>query len=784
MAMADITKELKTLRRRVAEFEAIESERKQSEKQVRESEENLKTYFENAPDGIYLSDFKGVFLYGNKKAEEILGYKREELIGNNFLKLKLLTGKYLVKAGQLLALNLIGGNTGPDEFELVRKDKSVCWVEINTSPIKQKDKRIVIGFVRDITDRKKAEKLLYENEVKYRLIVEKSQDVLFTFNIAGELLYVSPSVKNILGYNPSDLIGRTFGSLVHPEDIPGLQQAIQQNIKNGSQTPGGNRYRVRNASGEWRWHNAAGNAVYDENGKFLSFVAIARDVTEHKRTEETLKESETRYRELVNTITSGVFIYKGVDNGEDFIIADVSGIAEKMEGINRNDVIGKKITEVLPEVKNYAWFNVLQKVWQTGNSEYFSSNVHKDTNGLGKTRDNWVYKLPSGEIVNVYNDVTDKKRAEEALKTSGKNLRNSMDSSPIGIRIVDKERQTLYANQAYLDIFGYANFDEEKSNPPEEQYTPESYGDWVFRNEKLLRGEPVPDKVEVSITHKDGAIRYLQLSRREVIWDDKPQYQTLYHDITDLKQAEEAQLESEKKCQVIVENSRDLVFTLNVPGEFVYVSPSAQGLLGYTAADLIGKSFLSLVHQEDVHVIDEEIERATKGGYQISRDNEFRIRHASGEWRWVISKGTRVVDINGNFLCFTGVIRDITERKQAEEALKASEEKYSILVEQSTDGIVILIDRVVEFANHKMNMMTGYSEDEIIGKYIYELTAPECKQLLNEIYERGRAGQEGTDNLELEILTKDKKRIAVETTAQHIVYQGKPAGMIIIRDIT
>ena len=140
----------------VAELEKVEANGKQAEEQLRQSPENLKAYLENAPDGVYITDLKGTFLYGNKKAEELTGYKREELIGQSFLKLNLLPAKYLAKTSKLLALNAMGRPTGPDEFELMRRDGNLIWVEIHTTPIKQAEGRVVIGFVRDITERKLA----------------------------------------------------------------------------------------------------------------------------------------------------------------------------------------------------------------------------------------------------------------------------------------------------------------------------------------------------------------------------------------------------------------------------------------------------------------------------------------------------------------------------------------------------------------------------------------------------------------------------------------------------
>ncbi|MCK4369159.1 MAG: PAS domain S-box protein [Dehalococcoidales bacterium] len=138
----------------------LEEKRKRVEEMLKQSEENLRAYLESAPDGVYISDLKGTFLYGNKKAEELTGYEREELMGKSFLKLKLLPAKHLAKASRLLALNAMGRPTGPDEFELIRKDGSRMWVEITTTPIKQRGKVVVIGFVRDITERKRMEEQL------------------------------------------------------------------------------------------------------------------------------------------------------------------------------------------------------------------------------------------------------------------------------------------------------------------------------------------------------------------------------------------------------------------------------------------------------------------------------------------------------------------------------------------------------------------------------------------------------------------------------------------------
>ncbi|MFH0788145.1 MAG: PAS domain S-box protein [Pseudomonadota bacterium] len=132
------------------------TDRKRAEETMQESAELLKNYLENAPDGIYMSDLQGHFLYGNRKCEEIIGYRREELIGKNFLELNLLSENSLTKAAQLLQANMEDGATGPDEIELISKEGLLIPVEINTNVVQRCNQKIVIASVRDITERKQA----------------------------------------------------------------------------------------------------------------------------------------------------------------------------------------------------------------------------------------------------------------------------------------------------------------------------------------------------------------------------------------------------------------------------------------------------------------------------------------------------------------------------------------------------------------------------------------------------------------------------------------------------
>ena len=151
------------------------TEQKQAEEKLKDSEEYLKILFDYAPDAYYVNDLKGNFIDGNKAAERLTGYKRKELIGKSFLKLKLLSLTATPKAAKLLVKNLRGQPTGPDEFVLNRKDNSKVTVEISTYPVKIKGRTLVLGIARDITERKQAEERIKHLDLVLRAIRNVNQ---------------------------------------------------------------------------------------------------------------------------------------------------------------------------------------------------------------------------------------------------------------------------------------------------------------------------------------------------------------------------------------------------------------------------------------------------------------------------------------------------------------------------------------------------------------------------------------------------------------------------------
>ncbi|MBA7644706.1 hypothetical protein ES703_52451 [subsurface metagenome] len=209
------------------------NERKRAEEELKNSEERLKILFDYAPDAYYISDLKGKFIDGNKAAERVIGYKKEELVGKSFLKLKLLSISDISKAAKALAKNIIGQPTGPDEFILNRKDNSKAIAEIATYPVKIKRKTLVLGIARDITERKKAEEILRKSQQEFASLFNNSPEASVYLDEKDKVLDMNSSFIELFGYNLEEIKGKNINSgIIHPPDkIEEAKRLTKKSIK-------------------------------------------------------------------------------------------------------------------------------------------------------------------------------------------------------------------------------------------------------------------------------------------------------------------------------------------------------------------------------------------------------------------------------------------------------------------------------------------------------------------------------------------------------------------------
>ncbi|MGB8658402.1 MAG: response regulator [Candidatus Zixiibacteriota bacterium] len=264
------------------------------------------------------------------------------------------------------------------------------------------------------------------------------------------------------------------------------------------------------------------------------------------------------------------------------------------------------------------------------------------------------------------------------------------------------------------------------------------------------------------------------------------QVMVIVRNITERKKAEESLRESEEHLKLVVEGAELGTWDQNMKtGEVVRNRRWAE-MLGYTLEEIEAHTdaWKALIHPDDLPAV-ERITQDHRAGRTPFLRCEHRMRTKSGEWRWVLNCGKIIErDSEGRPLRAAGTHTDITEHKRAEEALHESEKKYSTIVEKGNDGIVIIQDGLVKFANSTIASVVCFDPVEIMGRPFIELVSPAYREIVSNRYQERIAGQEPPNRYEIELLSKDGKKILVEISASLIEYEGKPADMAIIRDIT
>ena len=255
---------------------------------------------------------------------------------------------------------------------------------------------------------------LRESEQLLQFLVNNSSDTLVIINAERSQNYVSHGAKRIFGFLASELEGRPLDTIIHPDDFQAIEDAWEEAIRHPEKTFTV-QYRHIHKDKNWIFVEAIAQSFFDEPA-INGLIASVRDITERKRIEKEIQENEARYLSLFNSINSGVAIYRPVDNGEDFVFVNINEAAEKISLIKNKDVIGKRVLEISPNMEKTGLMSVLQQVYHTGIAVDMPEfkHIYRDGNKEG-WRKNFIYKLPSGEVVAIYDDITERKRLEANL---------------------------------------------------------------------------------------------------------------------------------------------------------------------------------------------------------------------------------------------------------------------------------------------------------------------------------------------------------------------------------
>ncbi len=727
---------------------------KQTEYALRESQYRLNILFQQAADAIFLCDRKGRLIEVNEQACRSTGHTRQELLTMyaTDVDVETTTPEALERFVEQL---LQSGESVIVETRHQRKDGSSFPVEMTLSPLETPGQPCVMGIARDITKRKGALEALEESNRMFRGTFEQAAVGVAHVSPDGSFTRINQRFCDIVGYTHEEMVEKTFQEITHPKDLDAdlayVNQLFEGEIEHYSMEK-----RYFHKKGHVVWVNLTVALMQREDGSPEYMISVVEDISDRKAAEQALLESEVRFRELFQNMDSAVVIYEAIDDGQDFIFKDINPAGERIGQTSREDHIGKRILDVYPGLKESGLFDVIQSVWKTSNPEKVPVTAYEDQS-LSLWIDSYICKIPTGEIVAVYNDITEQKQSEQALLESEVRFRELFENMGSGVAVY--EVQNDGQDFIFKDI-----------NPAGARIGQ------IPREEHLGRNvrDVYPGLAEIGLIDvfrnvwETGNPQHHPMSayedERVSLWVENyvcklptGEIVAVYDDITERKQAEEALRESEQRFRNFIELAPDPIFIHDREGKIHVTNQAACNTLGYAPEELAQMNIIdveaALNSVEDVHhVLDQVHEKKTMITYG---------QH--------VRKDGSTYPVEVNLACLGGdnphlalaMARDISVRQKYEQEIRESEQRLNSIFTSAPVGIGMVVNRVLTRVNDRFCEITGYSSQELCGKSARILypTQEDYDYVGKEKYRQ--IGERGTGSVETRFRKKNGEIINV-----------------------
>jgi len=646
------------------------------------AETAFRTIFEMSSDMVCVANSSGAYVKVSPSCQKILGYTSDEVIDLGWT--GLVHPDDIEKTRIRIEKQIEGGVTYDFINRYRHKNGSYRSLEWNAAFTSD---GYVYGTARDITERMQEELELIEakekaeeSEEKYRSIFQNSALGIFRSTSEGRYKEVNTAFAKILGFkSPQELIDEV-------SDISELYKFPQdrEKIKKAFSDKGFvEDYEVlaNHPQKEKVWISINAKQNQYQNGD-IYYEGTVKDITEKKDAEEKLKGSEERFRELVNTVNSGVAVYKVTNDGElgdDYIIQEFNEFSLKHEQLEKQEVIGKSLKDIRPNIDDYGLIETFRKVWKTGESAFFPAKIYLDDK-YSNYYENRVFRLPSGEIVAIYDDVSEKENALIGIKESQERFNLAMKASQDGIFDWNLVTNEIYYSPGWKSMLGY-EYDEvpndfsiwETNTEPED-----AKRSWEMQNE-VINKKRDRFEMEFKMKHKDGHWVDI-LSRAEAQFDEKGKAVRMigtHVDITDRKKSEEERRISDERFLIAQDMSPD-GFTIFKPVRddqkriidftWVYQNAAVAKMNGTDPQKVIGQSFLELFPGIKGTQFWNTYIQVAKTGKPMTFENAY-VRESMKTKLWF---RILVVPMDENIAILA---QEITERKQTENDLFQAKEK-------------------------------------------------------------------------------------------------------------
>jgi len=752
-------------------------------KLLKESEEKYRSLVESSGFGIASIDLRGRFTFVNEALCKMTGYSKKELIGKHFasflcsedkqwiLKIFLNAWKYPTRRPSL-------------EFRAVHKKGQVVYMYSTPTLYRRNGK--IQGFsaiITDITERKKAERVMLENQQKFERLFRGVPEAAVYWDTNFRFLDVNPRFTEFFGHSLEEVKGKRNVEIIVPENK--LEEA---NLLGKMAEEGYVDYdTVRKKKDGSLVDVSISVAPMVVESRIVGYVGLYKDITERKKAKEKLQESEERYRLLFEHSSMGI----GIATNDGTII-DCNKAMQAVTGYSKEEFRKINLADTYEDPKQRkALLEIVRR--KRAALDFLARLKRKDGTLYDALLSVSLIRIGNKDFLQtICQDITERKKAEEALLDERDKLETVTKNIGVGLAIVSRDYRTLWANEVLKQLFGDV----------EGKICHTTYN-------KRYEICPKCGVREVFETGKDKAV-HEQVGKDvngKIIWSeiiatpikDKSGNITAALEvvvpITERKKVQQALEESEEKYRNLFENARDVILTTNLEGNVTSINKAIEEY-GWKREELIGKNMLELMSKESWPSL-------LKGMEQIAEGEPLE-----GEIELATPIGKKIAEYKSNPIIQDNKIvgvqvigRDITERKKMEEKLKQysehlkdlvqekteelleSEKRYSVLIEESKDGVVIAQDEQIVFANKRAAEMLGYSREEVIGISTQKVVTEDYYPIVKERYAQRLRGRKVPATYEIEFLTKTGLHIPIEINSTRIDYQGRPAVLVMLRDV-
>ncbi len=520
----------------------------------------------------------------------------------------------------------------------------------------------------EIAERRQAEERLRDSEERFQQIANNVGEVVWMFdNHEQMLVYLNAAYEKIWGRSIEETYQNTqhYIDAIHPEDRGAMFAALERQGR-GERTE--MEYRVVQPNGSIHWISDRSFPIYGEDGTLIRTTGIATDITARRQAEDDLRESERKYRELINGMNDTVWV---IDT--DMRLLDVNDAAVKKLGYSRDELLSMKVSDVDSAIEPEEIQKLIDRLGEEKIQIFETRHKTKDGREIPiEVSSSLISYMGRTVIMSIARDITDRKRAEQEAHLAEQRYRALIEYAPDGVVLIDVNGRFKYASPSVERIFGYAQEDLPLCNSVEMTH-PEDLPAVLPELAKLLEQPSYIPTLQYRFRHKNGEWRWIESTFSNLI--TTPGLEAIiinFRDIQERKLAEDELRLAEHRYRALIENAPDGIALLGPDNKFNYLSPSAQKIMGYDQLEIRLQEPDALTHPDDLPMVIDELKKVIQDPL-YKPTVQYRFMNKSGEWRWVESTFS-------NLSAFPGVeaiilnFRDITERRQTEDALQKSQE--------------------------------------------------------------------------------------------------------------